>query len=97
MPMMLAKVIYEVKVGIGLASGVRIVVTKDNGEVAHGRIIIQPHGIKELLKDCGLSDMRVGTFCQRFSVCIGAQIGAKISLEFAGQAVDGRRALKSLT
>jgi hypothetical protein len=40
--------------------------------------------------------MRVGPFCESFARCIGAQIGARVTLEFAGQAIDGRRKLKTL-
>lgn len=93
----LSDVVTRTKRYIGLPSGVKISVVKDGGEVVHGRTKIVTVGLDRLLSDQGLLDMRVGTFCERFARCIGAQIGAKVALEFAGQVVDGRRALKTLT
>ncbi len=93
----LSDVIARTKREIGLPSGVKINVTKDGGDVVHGRTKIVTTGLNNLLKEQHLLDMRVGAFCERFARCIGAQIGAKVTLEFAGQAVDGRRALKTLT
>jgi hypothetical protein len=82
---------------IGLPSGVKINVVKDHGEAVHGRTMIVTQGLGNLLSENGLLDMRVGTFCERFARCIGAQVGAKVTLEYAGHTVDGRRALKTLT
>jgi hypothetical protein len=92
----LSDVIARTKRDIGLPSGVKISVIKDNGEVVHGRTNVETMGLKPLLGAGDLADMRVSTFCERFAQCIGAQIGAKVILEFAGQPIDGRRALKSL-
>ena len=93
----LSAVVARTKHDIGLPSGVKISVTKDGGEVVHGRTKIVTVGLDRLLSEQDLLDMRVGTFCERFARCIGAQIGATVTLEFAGQVVDGRRALKTLT
>jgi len=93
----LSDVIARAKRDIGLPSGVKINVIKDHGEVVHGRTRIATAGLDRLLADEDLLNMRVGTFCERFARCIGAQVGAKVSVEFAGQVVDGRRALKTLT
>jgi hypothetical protein len=93
----LSDVITHTKQDIGLPSGVKITITKDGGDVVHGRTKIATVGLDKLLKEPNLLDMRVGAFCERFARCIGAQIGARVTLEFAGQAVDGRRALKTLT
>lgn len=93
----LSDVITRTKQDIGLPSGVKITITKDGGDVVHGRTKIATVGLDKLLKEPNLLDMRVGAFCERFARCIGAQIGARVTLEFAGQAVDGRRALKTLT
>ena len=93
----LSDVIARTKQDIGLPSGVKITITKDGGEVVHGRTKIATVGLDQLLNEADLLDMRVGAFCERFARCIGAQIGARVTLEFAGQAVDGRRALKTLT
>jgi len=93
----LTDVIARTKKDIGMPSGVRITVTKDGGEVVHGRTKIVTVGLDRLLSEPNLLDMRVGAFCDRFARCIGAQIGAKVALEFAGQVVNGRRALKTLT
>jgi hypothetical protein len=93
----LSDVITRTKREIGLPSGVKIAVTKDGGEAVHGRTKIVTAGLDRLLNEANLLDMRVGAFCERFGRCIGAQIGARVTLEFAGQVVDGRRALKTLT
>ena len=93
----LSDVIARTKQEIGLPSGVKIAITKDGGEVVHGRTKIVTNGLDRLLNESNLLDMRVGAFCERFARCIGAQIGARVTLEFAGQVVDGRRALKTLT
>ncbi len=93
----LSDVIARTKQQIGLPSGVKIAITKDCGGVVHGSTTIVTTGLDRLLKEPSLLDMRVGTFCERFARCIGAQIGARVTLEFAGQVLDGRRALKTLT
>jgi hypothetical protein len=92
----LSNVIWQVKSALGLASGVKIIVAKANGQVVHGRTKIVPSDLDEVLGTDTL-DMRVADFCKRFARCIGAQIGATVRIEFAGQVIDGRRALKTLT
>jgi len=96
MPNSLSDVIAHTKRRIGLPSAVKIAVVKDDGAVVHGRTRIATTGLDRLLAEDHLLDMRVAAFCERFAQCIGAQIGAKVTLEFAGQVVDGRRALKNL-
>lgn len=93
---MLSQVIEDTKKKLNFASGVRIVVRKEDGVAVHGRTTVTPRGLDQLLGKRDLPDWRTATFCREFACCIGAQIGAAVSLEFAGQPVDGRRALKSL-
>jgi hypothetical protein len=93
----LSDVIARTKRDAGLPSGLKINVIKDHGEAVHGRTQIATTGLDRLLAKKDLLDMRVATFCERFARCIGAQVGAKVTLEFAGQTLDGRRALKTLT
>jgi hypothetical protein len=94
--LMLSKIIEKTKKKMRFASGVKIVVRRSDGVAVHGRVMIEPHGLEKLLGKTDLPDWRSATFCREFACCIGAQIGATVSLEFAGRPVDGRRALKSL-
>ena len=56
---------------------------------------VEPLNLITYLRGCG-GDTRVATFCSEVGKRIGAQVGVKVNLYYAGARIDGRRSLASL-
>lgn len=90
----LTEVEQRVKKGLRLAAGLEILIANDAGPV-HGRTIIKPVAVDKLIADAEANggSMRLATFCTRYARCIGAQIGATVTLRFIGVVPDGRQSV----
>ena len=93
----LSEVEQYVKETLHIASGVGIRVTAADGSAVHGRTKVETSGLKLLVKDASAGNMRVATFCDRYARCIGAQVGAHVSLTFVDTQISGNIALKNLS
>lgn len=96
MKIALNKAFDEVKRKLGLPESVEFrVISSIGGWSISRRKEVRPNSFRKYLEGFDPST-RVATFLRELEARLGAQVGARIELYFAGRRIDGRRSVASL-
>lgn len=90
----LTEVERRVKTDLRLPAGLEIHVTNASGPV-NGKTIVKTVNLDKFIADAQTKggSMRLAMFCTRYARCIGAQVGATVTLRFLGMMPDGRQSI----
>ena|SRR5271168_1095999 len=96
MPVSLKKVFDYIKRDLGLPSRLKfLVIDRRYGITLSQRKEVVTRGLESYLANVSDST-RVGAFLPELERLVGAQVGAKIEIWYAGNRIDGRRSIAGL-